>query len=406
VIAADAATDRTASRIAWSLLAAAIACVAVGGALDIAVRNDPAVHNSGGMVFPLFAILPFAIVGALVCARRPDNRVGRLMLGIGVALALGYLGNGLAAWGLAHSSFPQRVAAAGGWFSTFVWSITLALLLTRLLLLFPDGKLPSPRWRFVSVSQALLVPIVVLLGLEPGPLSDYPALDSPFGVAALSGLMSPLGILARVLVGVALVGSACSVVARFRRSRGIERLQLKWFALSVSTVAATFVAAALASAGPTWLSNFVFLLQVAAICSVPVVVGTAVLRYRLFDIDRVISKALVYGALTVLLAGLYAGLVLAGQALFSTFAGGSNLAIATSTLVVAALFLPLRSRIQRFVDRRFYRRRYDAQRTLEGFGARLREQVDLGSLELDLQTVVIETMQPSHVTLWRNEAVQ
>jgi hypothetical protein len=137
--------------------------------------------------------------------------------------------------------------------------------------------------------------------------------------------------------------------------------------------------------------------------SPPIAIGIAILKYRLYEIDRIISRTLVYGGLTVVLGAVYIGLVLTGQALFSSFAGGSNLAIAASTLAVAGLFLPARSRVQRFVDRRFYRRRYDAQRTLEGFGARLREQIDLGTLEHDLRGVVTETMQPAHASVWLRE---
>jgi len=141
-----------------------------------------------------------------------------------------------------------------------------------------------------------------------------------------------------------------------------------------------------------------------AIMLIAIAIGIAILKYRLYEIDRIISRTLVYGGLTVVLGAVYIGFVLAGQALFSSFAGGSNLAIAASTLAVAALFLPARSGVQRFVDRRFYRRRYDAQRTLEGFGARLREQVDLETLRSDLGTVVEETMQPAHVSVWLREA--
>ena len=153
------------------------------------------------------------------------------------------------------------------------------------------------------------------------------------------------------------------------------------------------------------LSDIGFVIAVARLVLLPVAIGVAMLRYRLYEIDRVISRTLVYGALTVMLGAAYVGLVLAGQALFSSFAGGSNLAIAASTLVVAALFLPLRSRVQRFVDRRFYRRRYDAQRTLEAFGARLREQVELERCARDLERVVHETMQPAHVSVWLRSGV-
>jgi hypothetical protein len=198
-----------------------------------------------------------------------------------------------------------------------------------------------------------------------------------------------------------LLASALSIVLRFRRSRGVERLQLKWIAFAVATTAVLWTVSDLVPAG--WAANLISGAGIVALCSVPVSIGVAVLRYRLYDIDRVISKTLVYGALTAILGAAYVGLVLVCQAVFSSFAGGSDLAIAASTLVVAASFFPVRARVQRVVDRRFYRRRYDAQRTLEAFGGRLREQVELDGLRTDLEDVVAETMQPAHVAIWLRE---
>jgi hypothetical protein len=192
------------------------------------------------------------------------------------------------------------------------------------------------------------------------------------------------------------------VVVRFRRSRGDERQQLKWMLVAVALlVCQVLLVEALPGELPDAIANAGFALAVAAI---PVAAGIAMLKYRLYDVDVVIRKTLVYGSLTVLLGLAYVALVLAAQAVFSSFAGGSDLAIAVSTLVVAAFFLPVRSRVQRLVDRRFYRRRYDAQRTLAAFGARLREQTELDALSADVRTVVVETMQPAHVTLWVREA--
>jgi hypothetical protein len=199
--------------------------------------------------------------------------------------------------------------------------------------------------------------------------------------------------------------SLAALVVRFRRSRGVERQQMKWLAWAGAVPVCAFAASLAIS--PFFdgglLVNFVFITGFAGLMLVPAAVAIAILRYRLYEIDRVISKTLVYGFVTVVLGAAYVALVLAGQAVFSSFAGGSNLAIAASTLVVAALFLPLRGRVQRFVDQRFYRRRYDAQRTLAAFGTRLREQVELDGLRSDLQSVVRETMQPAHVSLWLRE---
>jgi hypothetical protein len=196
-----------------------------------------------------------------------------------------------------------------------------------------------------------------------------------------------------------------SVTVRFRRSRGVERQQLTWLTLAGGVVIVGFAAAFVVEGvlGGFW-ATVVGVAPFAGFVLMPVAVAIAILRYRLYDIDRVVSKTLVYGSVTVVLGASYVGLVLLGQAVFSSFAGGSNLAVAVSTLLVAALFLPVRSRVRGFVDRRFYRRRYDAQRTLAAFGARLREQVDLETLQAELRGVVGETMQPESVSLWLRTA--
>jgi hypothetical protein len=245
---------------------------------------------------------------------------------------------------------------------------------------------------------ALLVPSVVLAA---GPLDGYPQFANPAAVD--SRVVSWLGVPGGALFTFAAIGAAVSVVVRFRRSAGVERQQL-----TLLVAAGVVVAMALIVGGPIGAlmgsEDLGIAIILLGMLSVPVAIGVAMLRYRLYEVDRVISRTLVYGGLTLILGAAYSVLVVAGQAIFSSFAGGSNLAIAASTLVVAALFLPLRVRLQRVVDRRFYRRRYDAQRTLERFGARLREEIDLELLTADLRGVVDETMQPAHVSLWLRSA--
>jgi hypothetical protein len=265
-----------------------------------------------------------------------------------------------------------------------------------LILTFPSGRLPTRalrRWAVLVLAGFA----VVWFGISTGsgklesPLDAY---ENPLAVTD-----SDLYVIAIVpIIPACLLSIAVAAVRSlrlFRRSRGLERQQFKWLAASAGFLLATLPFAAVFNY--TQAAGLVFS---AALIALPVSVGIAVLRYRLYEIDRLVSRTLVYGSLTVILGGAYAGLVLAGQAVFSSFAGGSNLAIAGSTLVVAALFLPLRARVQRFVDRRFYRRRYDAQRTLEAFGARLREEVDLDEVLAGLHGVVADTLQPAHVSVW------
>jgi hypothetical protein len=367
--------------------------------VDVITPNRPGGTGTAGIVSLVVAFLAFAVVGALVASRQPRNAVGWLFLVAPISAFAGAFAEVYAYRALVvHPGEPAGIVVA--WIYGWAWFPALgAIMLVPLL--FPDGRLPGRRWRpLLWFSVVLLALTTVAAAVDPGPIdSTWPGThEKPLTIQALKGFLgaaqNPAGGVFVLLV-LALVAS---VVVRFRRSRGDERQQLKWMLAAVAVLAAEiFVSEALGSRLPATLGDVLFSLGVTA---VPIAAGIAMLKYRLYDVDVVIRKTLVYGSLTVLLAAAYAALVLAGQALFASFAGSGNLAIAISTLVVAALFLPLRRRVQRLVDRRFYRRRYDAQRTLDGFGARLRQEVDLATLARDLREVVEETVQPAHVSLW------
>jgi hypothetical protein len=385
---------RTAAIVAWSVVGVSTAAGLAGTAMTVAGEGlggwgFVATEVAGTVIF-----LVSAVVGALVASRLPANPIGWILLGLVAALGLTGLAEGYVSLALGD----QRVTGAVQWAALYAansWLVFLAAVLL-VLLLFPDGRLPTQRWRIVlwsGIAGLLLAAVPVFL--RAGALDGYPRITSPIGLEG--DLLSWLAAPGFVLLSAALVGAAAALVVRFRRARGIERQQLTLLAAAGVVATASFLAYWLLSDFSEELAGVVTLV---GFMTIPASIGVAMLRYRLYDIDRVISKTLVYAALTVVLGAAYAGLVLAGQALFSSFAGGSDLAIAVSTLVVAALFLPLRSRLQRLVDRRFYRRRYDAQRTLESFGARLREQVQLETLTGELCAAVDETMRPSHVAVW------
>lgn len=398
-------SSRTATRIAWTLWGVCVAMLLFVLLLGFLSRHadSPLEEGATGFLFVL-PMLAFPTVGAVVASRRPLHPVGWLFLAVGLLFAVG----GLAPAYVEYDRYvnPGVLPAT----RLFVWSISwidtmVFLSIAFLLLLFPTGKLPSRRWRpvlWLAIGTSSIA--FVTSAFKPGLIwPDTLRMENPLGIEALDGTLRAVDDLIWIAFVATIVLSGASVVARFRGSRGDERQQLKWIALAALLVVTGFLSANLTSlvgpAGEAVLLGFF----AAALATIPITAGIAILRYRLYDIDRVISRTLVYLSLTVVLGASYFGLVLAGQALFSSFAGGSNLAIAVSTLVVAALFLPLRSRVQGVVDRRFNRRRYDAQKTLEAFGTRLREQIDLGTLSGDLRTAVDETMQPAHVSLWLRE---
>jgi hypothetical protein len=387
---------RTATVVAWSLVAVSAVLGFTGTGLKLAVDGFEGWHSVVNDGIPIAIFLVSAVVGALIASRLPSNPIGWIFLGLVVALGLAGATDGYVLFALDRGE-PGGVVP---WAAMYAADVFLAFFATLLytLLLFPTGRLLTRRWRVVfwtaTVGVLLLSTSVVT---DPGKLDEYPEITNPAGVDnVVLAWLAPPGFF--LFLG-SLVAAAVSVVLRFRRARGIERQQLTLFVAAgvLATIGFVVSPAAEDVSGSTDVGIAITLLGVLAL---PVATGVAMLRYRLYEVDRVISRTLVYGALTVILGAGYAGLVLAGQALFSSFAGGGDLAIAGSTLVVAALFLPLRSRVQRVVDRRFYRRRYDAQRTLEVFGARLREQVELEALQSDLRTVVHETMQPAHASVW------
>ena len=342
--------------------------------------------------------LVFSAVGAVVANRRPGHPIGWLLLALGLIGALQFLSGEYAATALAFG--PERLpyGPTGAWLSILMQTTSFFPLLF-LLLLFPTGRLLSSRWRIVAWTAACGVSLAAATrALNPEPLEDFPSFDNPFGVDAT--ILGPFGAVAVLLTQGALFAALLSLVVRLVRSQGEERQQLKWFVAAAVLGFFALLGDSLLlpqNAGGE-LGDWVWAVVLA---NLPIAVGIAVLRYRLYDIDLIINRALVYGPLTVLLALVYVGSVVGLQATLRAVTGQeSTLVVVASTLAIAALFNPLRRRVQEFVDRRFYRRKYDAAKTLETFNLRLREETDIDTLSSDVVGVASRTMQPAHVSLW------
>ncbi len=368
---------------------------------------------SGGGIWTalaiIVAIITYPAAGWLVAARRPDNPIGWLLLAIGFS------------WGLTatstyadytlklHNDLPggALVAAVGSAF----WLPAIGITGTFLLLLFPDGHLLSRRWRYVAWTTVVAMG-VGLIGLmfRPGPLADagYPGVQNPVGIGVIGPALTTADWLAILVVVAMMVASAASLVVRYRRARGLERQQVKWLAAAAAGVASAY-AVVVPLAGyvdpssqhtPAWLSA-AQTLSLLSFCLIPVAIVFAVLRYRLYDIDVIIRRTLVYAVLVGSLAALYlGGVTLVGGVLRNVTGGSGAIGVTVSTLAVAGAFQPLRARIQRTVDRRFYRGRYDAARTLESFSGRLRDQVEIEAVSGEVLDVVRQTLQPAHATIW------
>jgi hypothetical protein len=368
----------TARRLAWSLWAVTV----IGLIVALAMPSAETDEDVWSLVASLVFALSFATVGALVASRRSNSPLGWIMSGAGLAYAVGSVSVTYVESTLAGGD-EDLLETLADWVASWVWMLGIGPAATFLLLLFPTGRVPSERWRPVARLAAGGLALMVT-GIALGPVP---------GAELAAGLGSVL------LLGSAL-GSVASLVVRFRRSRGVERRQLKWLTYAAAIVGVVLLAMIVAESTTgvsDELSNTLISVSIAAL---PVSMGIAILRHGLFDIDVVINRTLVYGALSATLVTAYVGAVLLLQLALSPLTEESDLAIAGSTLAVAALVRPLRGRIQALVDRRFYLRRYDAARTLEAFGMRLRDQVELDALSGELRTVVADTMQPAHMSLW------
>jgi hypothetical protein len=399
--------DRVASRLAWAVFAF-IAVLFLGGAAASAVLISSK-DLLGSVPFAL-GVFTFPAVGVLIASRQPRNAIGWLMLAIGLTWGLVGASEIYVEFGLAvePGSLPGPDVALA--LSTWMWVPGVGLIGTFLVLLFPDGQLPAPRWRPLAWASAISLTLCSLaLIVAPGPLDEglYPGVENPLGIEALRGLEAVVyGLI--LLIPVCIVGCAAGLIQRFRRSRGVERLRLKWFAAGAGTSAATYTVAMIVSIPYDWSPSaplWVSVIQNVALFSfllIPIAVGIAILRHRLYDIDRLINRTLVYGVVTASLGLVYAGGVfVAGGVLGSlTDQRGGRVAVAASTLAVAALFRPVRSRVQTFIDRRFYRHKYDIARTLDDFSVRLRDQLDLDTLSDELLALVGQTLRPTHVSLW------
>ncbi len=387
-----------ARRLAWGLALLALALTAAATVISSLGTGGIDVGRSA---FIWAITLVFTVAGLVIATRMPGNAIGWLFLGVGVSASLGSLSGTYAGYWIDTGAGSEALGQTAAWYAELSWMPFILVPATFLLLLFPDGHLLSRRWRPIAWAAAVgIVLNFVAEGTRPGPIPDYPELQNPYAVG--SSLISLLEGFAVVVLVIGMVGSATSMVLRFRRARGEERQQMKWIAFAGAVAALTIVVmTSLYEVVGEDVANATMMLSIMAL---PAATAIAIVRYRLYDIDVVINRTLVYGTLTATLATVYVGGVLLLQLALSGLTQGSGLAVAASTLAVAALFRPARSRIQKSVDRRFFRSRYDAARTIEAFGARLRDEVDISALSAELQSVVTETMRPAHVSLWLRPA--
>jgi hypothetical protein len=397
---------RAASWLAWSLWALTLVLTALSLLLLALNRSEPNVHLYNYWAESTLGALTFSTVGAFVASRRPENPIGWIFCAMGLIGGVGHFAAQYAIYAILTRPDALPGGPALGWIHT--WSYVPGIgLLVFLFLLFPDGRLVSGRWRwFAWFTIAVLTVQTIWEALRPGRLFGLGPIRNPLGMEMATGtLEGALYLVTGLLMAAVGLIAAASMFVRLRRAEGVERQQIKWFAYAAALLVLSLilymgeVTFKLVSA--PWVLWVGWALTLASILGTAVAVGVAVLKYRLYGIDTLINRTLVYGSLTAMLVALYFGGIVVLQRVFVLLTGQkSTLAVVASTLLIAALFQPLRRRIQGFIDRSFYRSKYDARKTLEAFSAKLRDETDLDALSGDLEGVVRETMQPAHVSLW------
>jgi len=343
----------------------------------------------------------FSIIGAIIASRLPANPVGWLFCAAACTIAVECLSAEYAIYTLVARPDSLPASEALAWLAFWAWIPSIGCIVLSLLL-FPNGRLPSSSWSWLAwLSVLLTIAGAVWVALSPGAIGNLGSIHNPLGIEGLPRGYKPVQTIMSALL---LVAAVSTLGLRLLRTRGIEHQQIKWpaFVAVMAAVGSILYDTAISEAiGLRWLEWTGYVVVVAALVSFSISIGIAIVRYRLYDIDRIINRTLVYGALTVVLVAVYFGGIVVMQRTFVALTGQkSTLAVVASTLLIAALFTPLRKRTQRFIDRSFYRSKYDAAKTLEWFSMKLRDETDLEALSEDLVGVVRETMQPAHVSLW------
>jgi hypothetical protein len=394
-------STRAAAWLAGSLCALSLALTALSLFLFALNLSYSGAHGYDYWLQNTVQAVSFSMIGAIIASRLPANPVGWLFCAAGCTIAVECLSAEYAIYALVARPDSLPIGEALAWLAFWAWIPSIGCIVLSLLL-FPNGRLPSSRWKWLAWLTVLLtIAGAVWVALSPGAIGNLGSIPNPLGI---EGLPNGYKAVQTIMSALVLVAAVSTLGLRLLRTRGIEHQQIKWpaFVAVVAAVGSILYDTAISEAiGLRWLEWAGYAVVVIALVGFPISIGIAIVRYRLYEIDALINRSLVYALLTAISAAVYFGAVVLLQRVFVALTGErSTLAIVASTLLIAALFNPLRRRIQSFIDRRFYRRKYDAAKTLETLSAKLRDETDLDALSGDLVGVVRETMQPAHVSLW------